>query len=201
MKMTEKKKKYLVVSGCIVICAGLLVAISLQFGKAPAGKDKQRKENLSSAQVVVNPGALVPETIQESIEEKKVFIQPNKGTEAEDPETGRPQDSRQAQTDQKEQGIQPEVMKPEQPSEDVLTDPTTRPDGTKMETSPVPVEHEEEVTPTESVPAPGQPQAGDTDNGKIYIPGFGWVDNNGGGGSGTIADDMYENGNKIGSMD
>ena len=38
-------------------------------------------------------------------------------------------------------------------------------------------------------------------NGQIYIPGFGWVQNNGGGGSGTVAEDMYENGNKIGIMD
>ena len=48
---------------------------------------------------------------------------------------------------------------------------------------------------------PDEPQAGDTKNGQIYIPGFGWVQNNGGGGSGTVAEDMYENGNKIGIMD
>ena len=46
-----------------------------------------------------------------------------------------------------------------------------------------------------------EPQAGDTEGSQIYIPGFGWVDNQGGGSSGTSAGDMYENGNKIGSMD
>ena len=34
----------------------------------------------------------------------------------------------------------------------------------------------------------------------IYINGFGWVADEGGGGVCEYADDMYENGNKIGSM-
>ena len=46
----------------------------------------------------------------------------------------------------------------------------------------------------------GEPQAGDTSGGQIYIPGFGWVGNEGGGASGKTAGDMYENGNKIGIM-
>ena len=45
------------------------------------------------------------------------------------------------------------------------------------------------------------PKTGDTKDGMIYIEGFGWVVDNGGGGSGTVADDMYENGNKVGIMD
>jgi beta-galactosidase/beta-glucuronidase len=35
---------------------------------------------------------------------------------------------------------------------------------------------------------------------KIYVPGFGWIEDNGGGGSGTTAEDNVQNGNKIGSM-
>lgn len=35
----------------------------------------------------------------------------------------------------------------------------------------------------------------------VWIPGFGWIEDNGGGNVGTVAEDMYENGNKIGSMD
>ena len=34
----------------------------------------------------------------------------------------------------------------------------------------------------------------------VWIPGFGWIEDNGGGNVGTVAEDMYENGNKIGSM-
>lgn len=47
----------------------------------------------------------------------------------------------------------------------------------------------------------GTPQNGEVKDGKIYIEGFGWVDYNGGGTSGTQAGDIYENGNKIGIMD
>ena len=70
-----------------------------------------------------------------------------------------------------------------------------------VDTPPEPVDHEQVETPVQTEPAPGEPQAGDTKDGQIYVPGFGWVENHGGGGSGTTAEDMYENGNKIGSMD
>lgn len=61
--------------------------------------------------------------------------------------------------------------------------------------------HEAVEKPSEPVADPEQPQAGDTSGNQIYVPGFGWVENHGGGGSGTAAEDMYENGNKIGIMD
>lgn len=83
----------------------------------------------------------------------------------------------------------------------ILTDPTQKPDGTKQDTPPVPVDHEAVEKPSEPVADPEQPQAGDTSGNQIYVPGFGWVENHGGGGSGTAAEDMYENGNKIGIMD
>lgn len=55
-----------------------------------------------------------------------------------------------------------------------------------------------------STPKTTTPKDGDTktENGKnyIYIGGFGWIENHGGGGSGTVAEGMQENGNKIGQM-
>lgn len=110
-------------------------------------------------------------------------------------------DSRAPQTDQTTQSIQPKPTKPEPPSKEILTDPTKKPDGTKQDTPPVPVDHEAVEKPSEPVADPEQPQAGDTSGNQIYVPGFGWVENHGGGGSGTAAEDMYENGNKIGIMD
>ena len=44
------------------------------------------------------------------------------------------------------------------------------------------------------------PKTGDTKDGMVYVEGFGWITDEGEG-SGTYADDMYENGNKIGIMD
>ena len=59
----------------------------------------------------------------------------------------------------------------------------------------------DDTSPSEkSTPAPGSKTVID---GKpyVWIPGFGWIEDNGGGNVGTVAEDMYENGNKIGIMD
>lgn len=200
MKMTEKMKKYLAIGGGAVICAGLIVAIGLQFGKAPAGEDKQPEESSTATQIVVDPSVPVSGSTEESTEEKDVVILPNTDA-AGSTDTSQPADTRPAQTDQTEQSIQPEVTKPAEPEETVKTNPTQKPDGTKVDTPPTPVDHDTYIPPAEPTPAPDQPQGGETNgNGQVYVPGFGWIDNIGDG-QGTTADDMYENGNKIGSMD
>jgi len=63
------------------------------------------------------------------------------------------------------------------------------------------VEHDKVEKPTETPKSNDEPQGGDTNNqGKTYLPGFGWIENSGEN-QGTVAEDMYENGNKIGNMD
>ena len=58
-----------------------------------------------------------------------------------------------------------------------------------------------EKEPAHSAESSGTPQNGTIQDGKIYILGFGWVDYEGGGTEGIYAEDMYENGNKIGIME
>ena len=196
MKMTEKTKKYLAIGASGAVCIGLLAAIGLQLGKPPAKQDKLPEQSSIVSEIVVDPSKDTSET--------NPVIKPN------DKETNslangqqtaeQPVDNRPPQTDQTQQSIQPDVAKPKPPSQQALTDPTQKPDGTKVDTPPEPVEHEKVEQPQELPPQPNEPQAGDTENGKIYIPGFGWVEDHGGGRSGIVADDMYENGNKIGIM-
>lgn len=191
MKLTEKKKKYLTVCGGIILCAGLMAAIAFQFRtEAPEDEAAETVED-AVTEIIVDPGESQPE---ESGGSELVANPGNDRTEAD--ETAPPVDGRPAQTDEAEQSIQPDVEKPETPDGEALTDPTVRPDGT-------PVEDALETGGDEADPETNisEPQAGDTEGGQIYIPGFGWVDNQGGGSSGTSAGDMYENGNKIGSMD
>ena len=191
MKLTEKKKKYLTVCGGIILCAGLMAAITFQFRtEAPEDEAAETVED-AVTEIIVDPGESQPE---ESGGSELVANPENDRTEAD--ETAPPVDGRPAQTDEAEQSIQPDVEKPETPDGEALTDPTVRPDGT-------PVEEALETGGDEADPETNisEPQAGDTEGGQIYIPGFGWVDNQGGGSSGTSAGDMYENGNKIGSMD
>ena len=192
MKLTEKKKKYLAVCGGIIICAALIVAIAFQFRtESPEDEAAATVEKDIVTEIIVDPG----ESQTEESGESELVVNPkNEGTEAD--ETAPAVDSRPAQTDEPEQSIQLDVEKPETPSGEALTDPTVQPDGTPVEDTP-------ETGGNEAAPETNTsgPQAGDTEGGQIYIPGFGWVDNQGGGSSGTSAGDMYENGNKIGSMD
>ena len=190
MRITEKAKKHLAIGGGAVICIGLIVAISIQLGKSPTEKDKPQEDSSTTTTIVVDPS--------EGTTESDLVVAPSEESNS-NSDTKQPVDSRPAQTDQTEQSIQPDVTKPESPSKEALTDPTQKPDGTKVDTPPEPVDHEKVEKP-EQVPAQSnEPQGGDTKDGKVYLPGFGWVTDTGG--SGTTANDMYENGNKIGSMD
>ena len=207
MKLTEKTKRYLAVGGGVLLCIGLIAAIGLRFGSGPVTEDVLPAETSALTEVMVNTAEVEKEESGELEMETSV---PVTGLEtasmaaSEEMDTTVPgSDGRPAQTGREEQSIQPDVEKPDAPEEEVLTDPVQKPDGTKVETPPAPVEHDAAETPEIQEPAqtPEEPQAGDTRNGQIYIPGFGWVEDHGGGSSGTVSEDMYENGNKIGIMD
>lgn len=209
MKLTDKMKRNLTIGGGAVVCVALIAAISLQFGRTPEAGETLPADHMLPTEVVVLPGgqadggeetaAVEKDTEEASTEEKELVIQTSAATKAADAESSQAVDTRPAQTDQPEQSIQPEVTKPVEPEEPVMTDPTRKPDGTKLEEPPVPVEHENVVVPTETEPPAGQPQGGDVQDGKTYFPGFGWVEGTGDS-HGTTAADMYENGNKIGNM-
>lgn len=183
MKMTEKTKKYLAIGGGAVICIALIAAINLQYGKAPTGEDALPEESSSATDIIIDPSSLSSET---DAGETEPVIQPN--TNAAD-STGQAVDSRPAQTDESEQSIQPEVTKPTEPEESVKTDPTQKPDGTKVDTPPTAVDHDTYTPPADT----GTQNSGG-------LPGFSNVPD-GGANQVIQADDMYENGNKIGSMD
>ena len=174
----------------------------MQFGPKPSGEDVLPGTGETETELIVDPGDFEKKEEESKVvsrEEESLVIHPGIG-ENQETDT-QAVDSRSPQTDQTTQSIQPKPTKPEPPSKEILTDPTQKPDGTKQDTPPVPVDHEAVEKPSEPVADPEQPQAGDTSGYQIYVPGFGWVENHGGGGSGTAAEDMYENGNKIGIMD
>jgi len=186
-KMTEKTKRRLAAGGGIAICAGLLAAISLQFAKPPVGEDVIPKQESGAAEITINPS----EAAESSAggENTELAIQPETGQTGET-QQNQATDSQPAQTGQPEQSIQPEVEKPQQPDGETLTNPEEKPDGTKVETTPEPVDHDTYVPPADD-------GAG---NGGGGLPGFENVPNLGAN-TATQADDMYENGNKIGNMD
>ena len=89
---------------------------------------------------------------------------------------------------------------PEKTEEEKPSEPPALSEGTATNQPDTPPSYEEEKQ-EEPAPAENQtPKTGDTKDGMVYVEGFGWITDEGEG-SGTYADDMYENGNKIGIMD
>ena len=204
MKRIQNKKKWMLIAGGAVICIVLAVAIGSQFRKQPGAEDVILPEETEQPPVIL---ADLPHRVDIELERTEGERDDH---EAEEPEvivrteagnTETVEEALPVQTDREEQKLQKEVERPETVPEEILHDPTKKPNGEMVEGEPVPEEHAEGTRPEEPVVPEGTPQAGDTSGGQIYIPGFGWVENQGGGASGTTAGDMYENGNKIGSMD
>ena len=180
--MKDSTKKRLIIAGLAAVSVLLIFGISRVLYKEPVQELPQESKPTEEVELVVDTvetGQVQDES--ESTEETKELV-----IEVETENS----------VESGEQEIQPEPKKtedekPEEPP--VLTEDayTTEP------ITPPAYEEPEDTTP----PADDTPKTGYTKYGMIYIEGFGWVVDNGGGGSGTVADDMYENGNKVGIMD
>lgn len=205
--MKRKHKQMLLIAGGAVVCIVLVTVIGSRFGTppkaAPAVAESRAETECVGVTVAMEPNMELQETftekaMEETLEEtKEIVVQTESAKPAETQET---KAVVPVQTNQKEQIIQPSPEKPTAPPEEVLSDATQKPDGEKVEGTPVAEEHEAVVQPSEPTAQAGEPQYWDTQDGKIYVPGFGWIDEIGEG-QGTVAEDMYENGNKIGIMD
>ncbi|MFR6220168.1 MAG: DUF6550 family protein [Enterocloster bolteae] len=203
--MKKKHKQMLLIAGGAVACIVLVAVIGSRFGTPPETTSivAESSAETEGVTVAMEPNPEIQETSTERATEetpeetKEIVIQTESVKPAGTRET---KAAISVQTDQKEQAIQPSPEKTTAPPEEVLSDPTQKPDGEKVEGTPVAEEHEAVVPPSEPPAQAGEPQYWDTQDGKIYVPGFGWIDEIGEG-QGTVAEDMYENGNKIGIMD
>lgn len=197
MKWNENTKRRALAGGLTILGICLVIGISVQL-KVSASKPAETLAVVETEESI----AIIPETTaQETIEETTTVeaTMETTPTEAESQETEaletEPVKKTAAAKPAAVQNIQPDITKPA-PQADI-NDPAQMPDGTPVESAPVPVPHEEVVTPTEDE---GQLQGGETNSsGQVYVPGFGWRTPTGG--EGSYAADMYENGNKIGIMD
>lgn len=88
-----------------------------------------------------------------------------------------------------------EATKPETPPPPEIEDKEALTDSSE----PPKYESEQiEVKPQTVEPPSDTPKHGDKKDGMIYIDGFGWIPDEGGGSKSEYAGGMYENGNKIG---
>ena len=84
----------------------------------------------------------------------------------------------------------------EQEPDKMQTPTTTTEQTTATDTTVQPTTTMTPVTTT--APAPAESYHGQTSGDYIYVNGFGWIFNEGGGGEGSLNYEMYCNGNKIG---
>ena len=100
-----------------------------------------------------------------------------------------------------EESIMPEEEKTDATQPEPIHEATIEPEPTPTQMpwiSEAQATSEQNATPAqEPEPAPTSPDS--TQNNVVYVPGFGWIESQGPNHI-EYAEDMYENGNKIGSM-
>lgn len=196
--MKNNTKKWLTVAGCLVVCVVLVIVIASSFSKDKVTDDPLPPSSSQQNDVVVDPDSstLPPaESGDDQEPEDDVTVNPETPDANTNADEGNGVDFTGT-----EQTIQPDPAKPEY-TEDELKDPTKTPDGTSVEGTPEPQDHDTYEPPKDIPVSSGEPQGGDTNAaGQTYLPGFGWIENSG---ENQVihADDMYENGNKIGIME
>lgn len=183
--MSDKKKRWLVIAGLTVVCIGLAFGISRMLYHEPEQEIQMADVEPKDMDTVID--AEIPEESHEPAE------------------TAEPEADLVIETDLDTAviGSEQEIQKDPEKTEDTKpTEPPALVEGSDTgDPEKPPVYEEPKEDNSNSKPENTTPSHGDTKDGMIYIEGFGWIPNEGGGGSGTTADDMYENGNTIGTME
>lgn len=190
--MTLKTKRNIAIGGGTVLCAAFAVLITMRFApdnKLTAdGTPTSTSSSSSSSQVVVEMSTTKHEETNPQDNSSAI-------TEPEEPEKDNAYETSITEVVQNFPEPEKESVPPAPPKiedEKTLTNPDKKPAYEPEQTNP------QQTTSSDSATSSSTPKHGDKKDGKIYINGFGWVDDEGGGGIGEFAPDMFENGNKIG---
>lgn len=186
-KLTAKTQKRLVVSGLAVLCIVLAVALfsfvsggSAKDGTNIAGNDINTNVTVNDIKADDKTGVTVPNiteapaaTGSQTSGNENVVLNTDKQQNVEVPLT-KP------------------TEKPAEPEKPVVKDETV----TKNPDKPPVYDKKQTTVETKS----SQPKSGDKKDGKVYIPGFGWVKDEGGGGKGEIVDSNGDINKQVGQM-
>lgn len=199
--MKDKTKRNLVLLGGGVVCVALLIGIGMRFQAPPSKEDVLPPASSSAPEANPQPiDASNPTVNPQPTDATKLSVNPQP-IDVNGAGGGSPQDKESSgsapasqipdQTDQMEQQIQPDVVKPTPPPKDALPE-----DGSTPEI----VDHDAVTTPPPDSTTSGEPQHGDTKDGKIYVDGFGWIDAIGDS-QGTVVDGEGDINKQVGTMD
>ena len=185
--MNDKTKRIILITVCCLLCGAAVIGIAGRFAARPATDDSVISDDVQGTKEPIV-----------KVNEPEVKIQGNTETPAEKADPGK--DAVSSGTEQTIQGTPTKPDAPEKPEApgQVQKDHTAEdvPETERNKETPPTYQPEQ----TEVKPQPTEPAGGSTnDAGQVYIPGFGYVTPSG---PNTVieADDMYENGNKIGIM-
>jgi len=201
--MKNKMVKTLLVAGCMTVCVTAILGIHKGWYREPEQKPPTETQMEAEQELSVK---VEPEQVVKVEENLEMFLQsesPNEQTEGtksneikesveEEPLVIQPEPVTDV-----ESGVQELQPEPEKTEEEKPEEPPALKENADITKPSKPPTYEEPKAPA---PVKDTPSHGATKDGMIYIDGFGWIPNKGGGGSGSTADDMYENGNKVGAM-
>ena len=183
-KLSAKTQKRLLVSGLAAICVVLVIAV-FSFVGGSGEKDKSNIANNISNNVTVDdiktddktgvsvPNITAPTNGTESQTSSNVVLDISKQQNVEVPIAETPQ-------------------KPAEPEKPVVKDA-----GALKNPDTPPVYNKEQTTVEKKS---SEPKSGDKKDGKVYIPGFGWVVDEGGGGKGEVVDSDGDINKQVGQM-
>lgn len=184
-KLSAKTQKRLLVSGLAALCVVLAVAV-FSFVGGSGEKDKSNIANNISNNVTVDdiktdkagvsvPNITTPTNGTESQTSSNVVLDISKQQNVEVPIAETPQ-------------------KPAEPEKPVVKDA-----GALKNPDTPPVYNKEQTTVEKKS---SEPKSGDKKDGQVYIPGFGWVKDEGGGSQGVKVGNEGDmlTGNKVGQM-
>lgn len=177
MNLNDKTKRWVIIAGCGLFCAVLIALIGARFiPKAPVD-DLTLSSSEESREVIP---IIEPTEIQEG---KVVVVLPEPQPEA-------VSEAAPAVSSGTEQTIQPDPVIPSEPEKPVAQGDHTNPDQQPT------YKQEDTVKQSQS----STPQNGATSGGKIYVDGFGWIENHGGGASMGHADSNGDINKQVGQM-
>ena len=201
--MTMKTKRGLAIGGGTVLCAALAILIATRFAPEPEATAPDTSDTSSAPAISVQISTAKREETKPIEIEKPAESKPDNTISDSAPAESNPEkevadfindggiEINQDFPEPEKTESAPQNEPPEPPKiedEEMLTNPDKEPIYEPDQTG---------VKPQPETPS-DTPKHGDTKDGMIYINGFGWVVDHGGGGIGEPAPDMYENGNKIG---
>lgn len=168
--MKDSTKKRMIVVGGLALCVVLVFVIALQFAEEKPTDILPSTESSKQAEVVIESGSgsssAAPDSSSDVSDDSVTAVSQTPSSLASTVSVGT------------EQAIQADPEVPEKPEEEVLTDPSQKPDGTPVEGTPTPEDHDTYQPP--------EPPSVNTGGG---LPGFSDVPNAGENQGGVIDGD------------